>query len=80
MEYTKQQKEKVSQFLNDLIMSETIYDILFSFFVKNHGEKDVYMLAARSMAVDLLPQAWNEVQKNRLQVENDPKQSGQIGL
>lgn len=76
----QQQQERISRFLDDQLMSDTVYDILFRFFVKNHGEKDVNMLAARAMASDLLPLAWKEVEKNRFSPPEDQKVVKQIGL
>ena len=76
----KQQQEKIGQFLDDKVMSDAVYGVLFDFFVRNHGEKDVYMLAARAMASDLLPGAWREVIKNRYEAPRDPKPPEQIGL
>lgn len=58
----------MTRFLNDPT-SQDIYDILFAYFVKNHGETDVYMLAARAMSADLLPKAWQELERYRLSSE-----------
>lgn len=62
----KLRQERITRFLNDPTSKE-VYDIIFGFFVKNHGEKDVYMLAARALAADLLPKAWLELEHYRLQ-------------
>ena len=61
-----QLKERITRFLNDPV-NQDVYNLLFAYFVKNHGEKDVYMLAARAMSADLLPKAWLELEKYRLE-------------
>lgn len=71
----RQLQENITRFLNDPTNLQ-VYDILFTYFTKNHGEKDVYMLAARAMSADLLPHAWKELEKYRLTIdkkeENNP--------
>lgn len=61
----KQRQERITRFLNDPV-NQDVFDVLFTYFIRNHGEKDVYMLAARAMSADLLPKAWMELEKYRV--------------
>lgn len=72
-------KDKIQRFLADEGMANTIFEELREFFLENHGEKDIYLLGARSMSVDLLAKA-----RNRLiqlgAVEEKPKAQSNVGL
>ena len=61
--------EKVNNFLNDEVMSNAVYAILLSSFLKPQTEKDVNTLAASRIAIDLLQEAWRELNANRIREE-----------
>ncbi|MDO8094441.1 MAG: hypothetical protein Q6360_13265 [Candidatus Brocadiales bacterium] len=65
-------REKITRFLSDKLMSESVYYILLNAFLKGSGTKDVSVLAAERISISLLPVAWKELEKfkNDEPVEN----------
>lgn len=71
--------EKIKRFLNDSIMAEAVYGVLLQSFLKQQDRKDIHMLAASRIAIDLLDDAWKELKKrkNAEVIERRPlKQNG----
>lgn len=73
-------EEKVQKFLNDEVMSEAVYDVLLKAFIKARPQSDVNTLAASRIAIDLLHEAWKDLQKYRQQTERDKPILVQVGL
>lgn len=74
------QKEKIRRFLNDEIMSKTVYDVLLRSFLDSTLSSDVQVLAAQRIAIDLLQDAWKELQKHNIDIERDVKKRSQPGV
>ncbi len=75
----KLKQERIVRFLNDKQQSADVYHELREFFLESGGERDVHMLAARKLAVDLLPKAWLRLESFR-NSDSEPKEPTQIGL
>jgi hypothetical protein len=58
-----ERKERISRFLKDVRMSEAVKEVLRSSFLKTKGQRDVQVLAAERIALDLLEEAWKDLQK-----------------
>lgn len=73
-------REKVNRFLNDKVMSQTVYDILLESFLRKEKGSDVNMLAASMLAVYALEDAWKELQSLKNESVKEIKELSQIGL
>lgn len=77
---TIEKKEKISRFLRDERMSEAVREVIQTAFLKPQTNKDIYYLAACRVALDLLEDAWRELNRYK-ESESDKTQSGNnIGL
>ena len=63
-------KEKIKQFLGDKAMAKAVRDELENEIKKRHGAKDVYVLAAERIALDVIDEAWLNMQ--RLKMDTEP--------
>lgn len=78
MDITKQ--DKVTRFLNDRVMSGTIYDVLLQSFLKKKDGEDTELKAARFMAIGLLDEAWKDLERVKNTKPEEIKGVGQIGM
>jgi hypothetical protein len=67
----KAQKEKVLRFLSDKLMSDTVRHVIERSFLKPTKGLSVHELAAARMAIDMLDDAWKDLQKSRSEVERE---------
>ena len=69
-------KAKIERFLGDSVMSQVIKSVLEQSFTKASKDRDASVLAARFLALELLGEAWKELEryKNR----EVAKESGEI--
>lgn len=74
------QKAKITRFLDDTVMSDSVYDVLLSTFLKPQKNNDVQFLAASRIAIDLLQEAWKTLDGYRIEKDNEINQIKQIGL
>lgn len=67
----------IKGFLNDAVTSDIIYDQLLKTYLKTKSN-DVHVLAASKLAIDLLNDAWRELErfKDTNSNENKPIQMG----
>ena len=56
-------QEKIKQFLNDKAMSDAVREFMESAILKSKGQRDVYVLAAERIALDVLKEAWLDMQR-----------------
>ena len=76
----KTEQEKIKRFLNDEVMSNTVFNLLQTECLKPSKDRDVQNLAARFMAVEIITTAWKEMEKyGTINTETVPR-VGQIGL
>lgn len=62
-ELNETEKAKVKGFLADKIMSGAVRTVMTRSFLKPKGDKDIHTLAASRMAIDLLDEAFRELEK-----------------
>lgn len=74
------QEAKVKVFLNDRMMSDTIYDILLKTYLEPYDTKDVRTLAASRLAIDLLQEAWKKLEKYKKELEVESANQTNVGL
>jgi len=61
-------------------MSESVKAVMLKAFLKTSGNKDVQTLAAERIAIDLLEEAYRELNKYASQEEKEEKILTQVGL
>lgn len=69
---------KIQKFLNDEAMSEAVREAIQESFLSGTS-KDVNYLAASRIAIDLLKEAWKDLQKYQRK-EDGAKNNQQVGL
>lgn len=74
------QESKIIRFLDDEAMSDSVKQVLTAAFLKPKPNRDVYQLAASRIAIDLLEEAWRELEKFRSESEVESKEGVQVGL
>ena len=75
------ENEKLKRFLNDKVMSKAVYDLLLlSFLSPVQKSADVMILAASRLAIDLLGEAWKELQKFKSEEEKEEKILTNLGV
>jgi len=78
--YSDSQIAKIKRFLADQEMSETVKRVIRDSFLKPREKSDVYILAAERIAIELLNEAFKDLERAR-NVENGPiKRENNIGL
>lgn len=80
MKLNDTQKAKITRFLNDEQMSESVKEVLLNSFLKPRPNSDIYVLAASKIAIDLLGDAFKDLDKFRNETETEPKKGVQVGL
>lgn len=76
---TEHEIGKVKMFMGDTIMSDLIYQSLMDAFLKRRQGEDIQMKAARMTAIELLQDAWGELEKVRGRdkpTSSEPRQRG----
>lgn len=74
------QRAKIEYFLNDRVMASAVFGVIKGSFLKKKGQRDVQMLAAERLAVDLLEDGWQELQKYQYVNQEKDQKGQQIGL
>lgn len=69
------QKSKVQRFANDEALSDAIKQLIRESFLKPKPNRDVYQLAAVTIAIGLLDDAWREIERYKQNVESDSVQN-----
>lgn len=75
----KGEREKIKRFLNDVGMSDAVRVSLTNSFLKARGDRDVHMLAAAKIAIELLEEAWKDMKRMKDE-ETQPNVTTQVGL
>ena len=65
------QTVKIQKFLADEMMSSSVKSVLESFCLAKSKDRDVHNLAARFLAIEILEDAWKELEKSRQVSENE---------
>lgn len=74
------EKAKVARFLLDATLSGAVYNVLLGTFIGKKASKDVNVAAAERIAVDLLNDAWRELEKCRAEEDTVINTITQVGL
>lgn len=72
--------EKIKRFVSDKVMGDTIRKVLTMAFLKPQKNRDIYTLAASRIALDLLDEAWKELNKFSESQKDVQKELGNVGL
>ena len=75
----KGEREKINRFLNDVGMSDAVHTTLIKSFLKTRGDRDVHLLAAAKIAIELLDEAWKDMSRMKDE-ETLPSSVRQVGL
>ena len=73
-------REKVTQFLNDTLMADTIKNVFEDILARPSKDRDVHLLAARMIAIELLQEAWKEMAKLKNEKEQEPRKGTNPGI
>lgn len=73
-------KEKLGRFLTDTIMVKCVYDVLIASFLKPHPLCDVNLLAASRLAIDLLQEGWEDLEKFTLKAPEQMDTQRNVGM
>lgn len=66
-------KEKLNQFSNDLAMNNAVKELLVSVILKPKGNKDVNYLASERIALDVINEAWKELDRFKPESDSESK-------
>lgn len=78
---TDLQLEKLKRFANDPDVCIAVYKLLENTLLKPITKNtDVSTLAAERIAIDILREAWKELDKYKSKGQSEQKEGGQIGL
>lgn len=72
--------EKLNQFVNDTAMNTAVRQLLESTILKPKGNKDVNYLASERIALDVISEAWRELDKFKINSDEPVNNNKQIGL
>lgn len=74
------QNARVKKFMRDVDTANAVRNVLTKAFLKKRERSDIYMAAAERLAIDLLEDAWRELEKIKGQDEAEKKDLSQVGL
>lgn len=61
--------EKIKRFVSDKVMCESVRQAVLDSFLNRKAEQDVHVLAAKSLAIEMLQQAWRDLERYRTESE-----------
>ena len=76
----KAKTEKITRFVMDEALVDAVYGVLLDSFLKKRERANVQMAAAERVAIDLLGDAWKELDKYKKNNEQEPVITKQVGL
>jgi len=74
------EKAKVQRFMMDAVLSSAVYDVLLQSFLKKRGDESTEMKAARFIATELLEEGWKNLDRYKLEIEENGPVKRQNGL
>lgn len=77
---TDAKQEKIRRFVNDEVMAESVKEMLLATYLKPKPISDVYVLAASRIAINLLEEAWRELEKYKAETVDNSTSMRQVGL
>lgn len=72
--------DKLKRFMLDETMSDAVYEVVQSAFLRGRGLRDVQLLAAERLALDLLEDAWSELERFKPRENGESPPLKQVGL
>ncbi len=73
-------EEKLRRFATDPFMREVVFTEIMESFIKQSDSKDIHFLAASRIAIDLLKEAWKELDHYKSVDKPPPKAGLNAGL
>lgn len=73
-------REKLSRFLSDEVMATAVFEVLMDTYTKPRAKLDVHTLAGERIAINLLQDAWRELQKFKHESGRTQDVVPQVGL
>jgi F0F1-type ATP synthase delta subunit len=74
------QKSRITRFLNDEATSDAVKQAILNSFLKSKPNRDVYQLAASRLAIDMLDEAWRDLERFKDSVNEKISVGKQVGL
>lgn len=74
------QRSVLKRFANDPRASGAVYEVILRTFLKKQKTQEVHLLAAKSLAIDLLQEAWAEIEKFKQDEGEQPARGGNVGV
>lgn len=71
---------KLNRFANDEETCVAVYEVVRDEFLKSRGQRDIQILAAERLAIELLDKAWKELRTYKDIKELESTSGVQIGL
>lgn len=73
-------QEKLTKFVSDPVMANAVHQVLLDAFLKKKDRHDIHELAASRIAIDLLEDAWRELDKYKSPGQKEKKDLVQVGM
>lgn len=73
-------KEIIKLFINNEPMQRAVKSVVASVFMAKKPDEDIHTKAGRFIALELLNEAWLELERLKTQKDEEPVVRGQIGL
>lgn len=73
-------RAKIQQFVNDKVLALAVKETLVDICLKKSKDRDVHNLAGRFIAIELINEAWNSMEKHKTPVDSVIREGGQIAL
>lgn len=80
MKLNKTEEDKIIRFLQDPSLSGAVYKVLLDVYTSRKDRTDVHLTAGQMIAIDLLHDAWKELEKIKHTDNATKDRPGQIGL
>lgn len=68
-------KNKIIKFANDKAMNTAVRELIESSILERKGTKDVYILAAERICIDIMKEAWKKLEQFKENGEEDGTKS-----
>jgi hypothetical protein len=73
-------KERIKRFIADKMTSDFVRESLRESFLKSRGNRDVYILAAERIAIELLDDGFRDMERIAHDDKGEVKEPSQIGV
>ena len=74
------EKNKISRFLSDEVMSKAVREVIEHSIIARSKDRDVQNLAARFLCIEIIQEAWQELEKYKIVKDNETKLTSNIGV